>query len=101
MHCLRDIAHQKALKSGSAFNWSSYRDLYNKATSMLRLAKAAYFNGLISSFGTKSGKFWRHIRYLCKCSRSVDNSFQPLVTANDQFPTRLLLMLILLYQLAN
>ena len=32
---LRDVAHRKALKSGSASDWSSYRQLRNKVNAML------------------------------------------------------------------
>ena len=69
--CLRDIAHRKALKSGSALDWSSYRTLRNKATSMMRSAKATYFNNLASSLRSKPGKFWRYFQCLSKCSKGA------------------------------
>ena len=58
---LHDIAHRKALKSGSSSDWSSYRSLRNKANSMLRSAKANYFENLSSSLKSNPGKFWRHV----------------------------------------
>ena len=61
---LRDIAHRRALKSGSASDWSSYRALHNKVNAMLKSAKAAYFYDLSSSLKSKSGKFWRHFQSL-------------------------------------
>ena len=45
---LSDIAHHKALRSGSVSDWSSYRLLCNKANSMLRSAKARHFSDLSS-----------------------------------------------------
>ena len=54
---LRDIAHRKALKSGSGSDWSSYRSLRNRVNSMLRSAKAAHFSDLASSLRSKPGKF--------------------------------------------
>jgi len=80
---LHDVAHRKALKSGSDLDWSNYRALHNKATSMLQSAKTAYFNGLISTFSTKPGKFWRHFHCLSRRSKSANNDVQLLVTAND------------------
>ena len=40
---VHDVAHRKALKSGSASDWSSYRQLRNKVNAMLRSVKAEYF----------------------------------------------------------
>jgi len=74
---LHDVAHRKAL------DWSNYRVLHNKATSMLRSAKTAYFNGQTSTLSTKPGKFWRHFHCLSRHSKSVNNDVQLLVTAND------------------
>ena len=64
---LRDVAHCKALKSGSASDWSSYRKLRNKVNAMLRSAKAEYFQNL--SFKSKPGKFWKHFQSLSKRSK--------------------------------
>ena len=66
-HRLRDVA----LKSGSASDRLSYRTLRNKVNSMLRSAKAAYFEDLVSSFKSKSSKFWRHFQSMSKRSKSV------------------------------
>ena len=79
---LRDIAHCRALKSGSATDWSSYRALCNKTTCMLRSAKTAYFNGLVSSLSSKPSKFWRHFQCLSGHSKTT-KSTQILATAND------------------
>ena len=79
---LHDIAHRKALKSGSATDWSSYRALRNKATSMLRSAKTAYFNGLVSSLSSNPSKFWRHFQCLSGRSKTTKSS-QISATAND------------------
>ena len=50
---------------------------------MLRSAKTAYFNGLISSMGTKPGKFWRHFWCLSRHTKGVNGNTQLSVTAND------------------
>ncbi|MCY3928858.1 MAG: hypothetical protein OXG81_11355 [Acidobacteria bacterium] len=62
------------MKSGSASDWLSYRHLRNKVNSMLRSAKAAYFDELGSSLKSKPGKFWRHFQSLSKHSKSICNS---------------------------
>ena len=64
IHRLRDIAHRKALKSGSASDWLSYRTLRNKATSRLQSAKATNFHNLASSLRSKPEKFWRYFQCL-------------------------------------
>ena len=66
---LRDIAHRRALKSGSASDWSSYRALRNKVNAMLKSAKAAYFYDLSSSLKSKPGKFWKHFQSLSRRSK--------------------------------
>jgi len=78
---LRDIAHRKALKSGSSSDWSSYRSLRNKANSMLRSAKAKYFENLSSSLKSNPGKFWRHFQSLSRSSKP-SNDIQLSVTAD-------------------
>ena len=45
---LCDIAHRRALKSRSHSNWSLYRSHRNKVNSVLRSAKAKYFENLSS-----------------------------------------------------
>ena len=79
---LRDVAHRRALKSGSPSDWSLYKKLRNKANTMLRLAKAEYFSGLASSLRDKPAKFWKHFQSLSKRSRSVCEG-QVTVTADD------------------
>ena len=64
-----DIAHHKALRSGSASDWSSYRSLCNKANSMLRSAKARHFSDLSSSLRGNPGKFLRHFQSLSRYSK--------------------------------
>ena len=74
---LRDIAHRKALKSGSLSDWSSYKSLRNRVNSMLRSAKAKYFENLSSSLKSTPTKFWRHFRSLsrsCKPSNGIQLS---------------------------
>ena len=66
---LCDIAHCKALRSGSASDWSLYRSLHDKANFMLRSAKVRHFSDLSSSLGSNPGKFWRHFQSLSKCSK--------------------------------
>ena len=84
---LHDVAHRRALKSGSASDWLSYRHLRNKVNSMLRSAKAAYFDELASSLKSKPGKFWKHFQSLSKHSKSICNSqFSAMAdTFNDYF----------------
>jgi len=68
---LRDVAHCRALKSGSASDWSSYRTLRNRVNPILRSTKAAYFGDLASSLKSKLSKFWRYFQCLSKRSNSV------------------------------
>ena len=68
---LQDVAHRKAVESGSAADWSYYKSLRNKANSMLRSAKATYFKDLASSLRDKPSKFWRHFQSLSRRSGSV------------------------------
>ena len=79
---LRDVAHCRALKSGSSSDWALYRKLRNKANTMLRSAKAEYFSDLASLLRVKPAKFWKHFQSLSRCSRSVGGS-QAAVTADD------------------
>ena len=76
---LRDIAHCKALKSGSSLDWLSYRSLKNKATSMLWSAKAAYFSNSLRSKPTKS---WQHFQCLSKHPKGACD-IQLSATANE------------------
>ena len=57
---LHDIVHRKALKSGCLLDWSSYRSLRNKVNSMLRSAKAKYFENLSSSLLPSFGDIFDH-----------------------------------------
>ena len=84
---LRDVAHRRALKSGSASDWSSYRILRNRVNSMLRSAKSEYFGGLAASFRSKPSKFWRHFQCLSKRTKSIcDVQFSATANAfNDYF----------------
>ena len=79
---LRDVAHRRALRSGSASDWTSYRKLQNKVNAMLRSAKADYFTNLASSSKSKPAWFWKHFQSLSRRSRSVCGS-QVVATAND------------------
>ena len=66
---LCDIAHRRALRSGSASDWSSYRALRNKVNAMLKSAKAAYFYDLSSSLKSKPSTFWKHFQSLSRRSK--------------------------------
>ena len=77
---MRDVAHYRALKSGSTSDWASYRRLCNKVNTMLLSAKAEYFSNIVSSL---IGLIWKHFQSLSKYSRSVCGSSQAIVTAND------------------
>ena len=68
---LCDIAHRKALKSGSVSDWASYRVLRNKVKTMLWSAKAEYFSNLASSLKSKPAKFWKYFQSLSRHSRSA------------------------------
>jgi len=83
---LHDVAHHRALKSGSASDWSSYRTLRNRVNSMLRSTKAAYFGDLASSLKSKLSKFWRYFQCLSKRSKSVcDVQFSAMADAFNDF----------------
>jgi len=61
--CLLDVAHHRALKSGSTTDWASYRKLLN---TMLRSAKEEHFSGPASSLRGKPAKFFcKHFQSLC------------------------------------
>jgi len=79
---LHNVAHRRALKSGSSSDWALYRKLRNKANTMLQLAKAEYFSDLASSLRAKPDKFWKRFQSLSRCSRSVGGT-QAAVTADD------------------
>ena len=79
---LCDVAHRKALKSGSVSDWASYRVLRNKVNTMLQSAKAKYYSDLASSLKSKPAKFWKHFQSLSRRSRSACGG-QVSATADD------------------
>ena len=65
---LCDIAHHKALRSGSVSDWSSYRSLCNKVNCILK-QDILHFSDLSTSLRGNLGKFWRHFQSLSKFSK--------------------------------
>ena len=60
----RDLAHRKALKHSTPEAWCNYRALRNKATAVLRDAKASYYHHLAEETRRKPYKFWKEFRHL-------------------------------------
>ena len=79
---LHDIGHCRALKSRSHSDWSLYRFHRNKVNSMLRSAKAKYFENLSSMLRSNPERFWRRFQSLARHSRPT-NDTQLLVTAEE------------------
>ena len=58
----RDYHHAKALKLKTTKQWSAYRTLRNKTTSLIRAAKRDYYSNLIDENKGDSSKLWKSLK---------------------------------------
>ena len=58
----RDYHHAKALKLKTTEQWSAYRTLRNKTTSLIRAAKRDYYSNLVEENKGDSSKLWKSLK---------------------------------------
>ena len=58
----RNFHHKKAIKSGSIYKWSKYRELRNTISSSIREARKLYYSNLIEENQSDSSKLWKALK---------------------------------------